>query len=114
MSLALILSSILVLFLFVGSLVLFLRIQSQEKAKKTGPGYLRGPSRVDEYTELLMLFGLEDTASEEDIKKAYRKKMKDLHPDSGDPSPETTQAFMELKKAHDRLIQIKRSRFSPL
>ena len=37
---------------------------------------------LDEYSKLLAVFDLTDTASEDDIKRAYRNKMKEHHPDS--------------------------------
>lgn len=76
------------------------------------PGYLKGPSQPDEYSRLLALFDLDDSASVEDIKAAYRKVMREHHPDTArEQTPEEVEKFIELKRAHDRILEIKRGVF---
>ena len=52
----------------------------------------------------LRLLGLGVDATEKDIKNAYRKLARDLHPDKN-PSPEAAKLFVEVKKAHEYLIE---------
>jgi len=52
----------------------------------------------DLYKEL----GIERTATEKEIKKAYRNKARDVHPDKN-PSPEAAAVFHKLKEAFDFL-----------
>lgn len=95
------------------------RIPRSIKRKKELPGYLR-PVEVeseseqdDEYSRLLRMFGLRDSASESDIKQAYRVKIKELHPDAGQVSAdaENSEAFRELKHSYDRILEIRSSWF---
>ncbi len=80
--------------------------------ERSVPGYARGPVEQDEYSRLLEMLGLEDEASESDIKKAYRDRVKDLHPDAqrGQVSPQD-ESFIELKEVYDRILQIRASWF---
>ncbi len=71
---------------------------------------------LDEYTELLGKFGLDENASEDRIKQEYRKMVKDFHPDTAhaegaSAAEEASEKFVELKKAYERILEIKRSRF---
>ena len=78
------------------------------------PGYLKGPVEEDEYSKLLARFGLDDSASEADIKKAYREQMKSLHPDTQQEKPPgggDGVDFMESKEVYDRIMQIRSSWF---
>ena len=92
------------------------RIVIESKRIKRGD-YVRGYERniyerEDEYSRLLKIFGLTDTATEEEIKAAYRKFVKENHPDSAqDSDPERMRKFMEIKRAYDRIIDIKTKRF---
>jgi len=80
--------------------------------EKYVPGYMRAPIEDDEYTRILKYFGLEDGATESQIKKAYRDKVKSLHPDAKPGEVHTEdQAFIELKEVYDRLLQIRSSMF---
>jgi hypothetical protein len=93
---------------------------SLPRREKKLPGYMK-PVLVeqreneDEYTRLLALFNLADSASEEDIKKAYRARMKTLHPDQLHPDRAAAGAvdlgnseeFRELKFAYDRILEIR-------
>ena len=88
------------------------------ESKKIKRGdYVRGYERNmgeqdDEYSRLLKVFGLTDAATEEEIKAAYRKYVKENHPDSSRTSdPDHLKRFMEVKKTYDRLVDIKSKRF---
>jgi len=90
------------------------------RKEKVLPGYLR-PVEVedqnsdDEYTRLLRMFHLSDNATENQIKRAYREKMKELHPDrvsqEGMEKAENSEEFRELKHAYDRIFEMRRSWF---
>lgn len=76
------------------------------------PGYLKGPSQPDEYSRLLALFDLDDSASVEEIKAAYRKVMREHHPDTArEQTPEEVAKFIELKHTHERILEIKKGAF---
>ncbi len=62
----------------------------------------------DPYTTL----GLARSATEKDIKSAYRKLAKELHPDRNTDNPEATERFSEVTRAYDLLTdKDKRARF---
>ncbi|MCB0345442.1 MAG: DnaJ domain-containing protein [Bdellovibrionales bacterium] len=70
----------------------------------------------DEYSRLLQLFGLDDRASKDEIKRAYRQLAKDYHPDrmqdkSAEEQAAATERFDELKRAYDRILEFKQSQF---
>jgi DnaJ domain len=93
-----------------------------KRRDKKLPGYMT-PIEVedddtvleDEYSRLLRMFGLRDSASESDIKQAYRHKMKQLHPDKKpeevESQDENSEQFRELKHAYDRILEIRGSWF---
>ncbi|QJQ31481.1 J domain-containing protein [Sphingomonas lacunae] len=63
---------------------------------------------VDPYT----LLGVPRSASEADIKKAYRKLAKELHPDANKDNPKAAARFSEVTQAYDILGDAeKRARF---
>ncbi|KAI0067380.1 DnaJ-domain-containing protein [Artomyces pyxidatus] len=61
------------------------------------------PLAVPVETDLYDLLGLPAHASEGDIKKAYRKKAKDLHPDKNPNDSEAIQNFQEMAAAYEIL-----------
>ncbi|TFK49892.1 DnaJ-domain-containing protein [Heliocybe sulcata] len=54
-------------------------------------------------TELYELLGVSPDASEDEIKKAYRKKAKEHHPDKNPNDPEASQKFQEMAAAYEIL-----------
>jgi DnaJ-class molecular chaperone len=63
---------------------------------------------TDPYTQL----GVARGASEKDIKSAYRKLAKELHPDKNKDNPKATDRFSEVTRAYDLLCDPdKRARF---
>lgn len=63
---------------------------------------------ADPYSTL----GVQRTASEADIKKAYRKLAKELHPDRNKDNPKATERFSAVTNAYDLLTdKDKRARF---
>ena len=90
----------------------------KHRAKKRGVGYAEVVEADDEYSKLLAEFGLDDSASESDIKKAFRNLVKELHPDAHGSSGQVTdeegnvdRSFDELKKNYERLIEMRKSFF---
>ena len=63
---------------------------------------------ADPYT----LLGVSRTATEADIKKAYRKLAKELHPDRNTDNPKAAERFSQVTSAYDLLSdKDKRARF---
>ncbi|MDE8651707.1 DnaJ C-terminal domain-containing protein [Novosphingobium album (ex Liu et al. 2023)] len=58
------------------------------------------------------ILGVSKGASEKDIKSAYRKLAKELHPDTNKDNPKATERFSEVTRAYDLLSdKDKRARF---
>ena len=56
--------------------------------------------------------GISKSASEADIKKAYRKLAKELHPDRNKDNPKAAEKFSDATKAYDLLSdKIKRGQY---
>lgn len=94
------------------------RERIRRKAKKRGVGYIAPVEADDEYSKLLKKFGLTERASEADIKKAYRKLVKEHHPDaqgtSGiktDSAGNIDRTFELHKKTYERLLAMRSSLF---
>lgn len=49
------------------------------------------------------ILGIKEDATEEEIKKAYRKLAKKYHPDLNKTDPDAKEKFIELKEAYDIL-----------
>lgn len=63
---------------------------------------------ADPYT----ILGVPRSASEKDIKSAYRKLAKELHPDTNQDNPKATERFSEVTRAYDLLSdKDKRAKF---
>ncbi|MDP9057573.1 MAG: DnaJ domain-containing protein [Pseudomonadota bacterium] len=63
-------------------------------------------------TDPYSLLGVARGASEKDIKSAYRKLAKELHPDKNKDNPKATERFSEVTRAYDLLSDAdKRARF---
>ena len=90
----------------------------KKKRKGEKSGYLYIAEHDDEYAQLLDFFGLEEGASNDDIKAAYRQLAKESHPDSlrdqltPDEFDAATDYFMEIKRAYERIIEIRRRMFN--
>ena len=52
------------------------------------------------------VLGIDKNATEEEIKKAYRKKAKECHPDLHPDDPDAQQKMNEVNEAYDMLKQI--------
>src|SRR5450631_2927119 len=55
------------------------------------------------YTDYYKILGISKTASEEDIKKAYRKLARKLHPDLNPTDKEANKKFQQVNEANEVL-----------
>src|SRR5471030_128008 len=55
------------------------------------------------YTDYYKILGISKTASEEDIKKAYRKLARKLHPDLNPKDKEANKKFQQINEANEVL-----------
>ena len=62
------------------------------------------PDMRDPYNVL----GIDRTATDEEIKRAYRKLAKELHPDSNPDNAEATERFKEVTAAYELLVDPQR------
>ena len=80
--------------------------------KKKEAGYNKPASGTDEYGKLLAVFDLTDEATEAEIKKAFRNKLKEYHPDITElEQEEAKHKTDELKLIYDRVREIRSSWF---
>ena len=63
--------------------------------------------RLDECYEIL---GIKSGATEEEIKKAYRRKSLTHHPDRNNNSSESTELFKKINEAYEIISQKKRDK----
>ena len=72
-----------------------------------GHQYLRGKRNfiVMKFLVICLVLGVSISATEKDIKNAYRKKARDLHPDKN-PSPEGKDSIYEAIKAISYIIMV--------
>lgn len=76
------------------------------------PGYMREADTPDEYSQLLDIFGLKDSANDREIKQAFRELAKKYHPDlSGMDAGDYAEKFRQLEAAYERILAIRRSWF---
>jgi len=54
--------------------------------------------------QCLKILGLSDAATEEEIKKAYRQKALEIHPDKNHNDPKATERFQDLYQAYQTLL----------
>jgi hypothetical protein len=80
-----------------------------KKSKKYGPGKIDLQSGVDEYTSLLEFFSLDETASESEIKKAYREMARTHHPDTSEST--TREEFELIQTNYDKLMKLRKGWF---
>jgi len=100
----------------VSSAGLLSKVSSVLYNEKKTPGYQRGISSEDEYSRTLAILGLDDSASEQDIKTAYREFAKKYHPDrlrdsSEEEKAEAVKKHHEITTAYHRVLEIKKSWF---
>ncbi len=94
-------------------------IAQRSRSGKPGysPGYHQLSEHDDEYSKLLKIFGLNDSATEADIKRAYRQMVKNYHPDTAVRTREevedirAAEQFRELRQVYERILEIRRSWF---
>jgi hypothetical protein len=97
---------------FLGYTLYQIYVQDKASGKTWVSGYARAQSKVvDEYSRLLSFFELSDSATEEDIKEAYRKYVRENHPDMTNADPEKIRKFQEVKSIYERIMDMKRNSF---
>ena len=68
-----------------------------------------------EYKDYYKILGVDKNASQDDIKKAYRKLARKYHPDANPDNPEAEEKFKEIGEAYEVLKDPqKRARYDQL
>ena len=62
-----------------------------------------------QYKDYYKILGVRRTATEEEIRKAYKQKAREFHPDKN-PDPEAQSAFIDITKAYELLSDPERRR----
>lgn len=58
---------------------------------------------LSQHANLYEILGVEPTATQDEIKRAYRRKAFELHPDRNQDDPQATEKFQELSDAYETL-----------
>src|SRR2546423_15412951 len=61
-------------------------------------------------TDFYELLGVRPDASQDDIKRAFRRRAMELHPDSNPDDPEAEAKFKEMARAYEKLSDPERRR----
>ena len=65
------------------------------------------PSLLDMASDPYSILGVPRNASEKDIKSAYRKLAKELHPDTNKDNAEATEKFQAASEAYEVLMYLR-------
>jgi len=115
-----IISSLLVLFSLIALFLLKSKFKGgfNLKSKSKKSHYSNAVDSEDEYTKLLAIFGLDENASETQIKRAFRNAVKEHHPDAHgaggvvtDEEGNVDGTFQDLKESYNRILEIRSSWF---
>lgn len=98
---------LLVLPLLLVSMYFLLPSFFKKRASSHSP--IKNAERLDEYSTLLEVFDLPEDATGSDIKKAYRSKMKALHPDVNKDSSQ--EEIDRVQEAYDRIMHLRKAWF---
>src|SRR5690606_18937214 len=78
-----------------------LPVQGFAGPARAGPGLLeRGPRLTVAAKDFYQVLGVPDTATQDEVKKAYRRLAKRYHPDANPNDPAAAERFKEISEAH--------------